>query len=136
MGEPENHCQPEISSQHTKQECLLCELPPTGTQPFIQPWACAEVHGVTQDSLAAPQPRSRVLPCMEGHAALQGAQRWQAEGVCLPVLLTELMEVGQSFCSAEPFGRLALRCHCRSQLVICAAQQPHRSEANEFNTYN
>lgn len=38
----------------------------------------------------------------------------------MPVLPAELMELGQSFCFAEPFGRSVLCCRCRSQLVICS----------------
>lgn len=88
-----------------------------------------------QDSLAAPPAQEESSPLHGGTHSPPGSTETASRGH-LPVLPAEPMEVGQSFCSAEPFGRSVLRCRRRSQLVICAARQPRRSEVNEFNTSN
>lgn len=98
MGKAENQSQPEARGQHTKQEGELL------------PWAHRHLPspGLMLESRAAaglpsgPQPRTRAFPASGGRS---------------PALPAELLEVGQSFCFAEPPGRSVLRhCHCLSSV--------------------
>jgi len=88
--------------------------------------------GAMQGTPAAPSSSWMDIP----RSGRQKRGTVPVRGTRLSVLPTELMKVGQCFCLAEPFGRSVPCCRCRSQLIICAAQQTCRSKVNAFNTSN